>query len=71
MTETPELRLRLLLKEALERIDDARCTATDAWTASRLQIIEHDLSDMLALLTPANVAFRAEAGKGLAPRRRY
>jgi hypothetical protein len=60
MTTTPELRVRLLLREALERIDDARCTATDAWTATRLQIIERDLEDTLTLLVPANIARRAD-----------
>jgi hypothetical protein len=55
MTTTPELRVRLLLREALERIDDARCTATDAWTATRLQIIERDLEDTLTLLAPNHI----------------
>jgi hypothetical protein len=70
MTTTPELRVRLLLREALERIDDARCTATDAWTATRLQNIEHDLEDTLAQLRPDQITCRAEAKKDAAPRRR-
>jgi hypothetical protein len=52
MTTTPELRVRLLLREALERIDDARCTVPDALTATRLQMIERDLEETLTLLAP-------------------
>jgi hypothetical protein len=59
MTTTPELRVRLLLREALERIDDARCTATDAWTATRLQVIERELEDTLTLLAPKQIALHA------------
>jgi hypothetical protein len=69
MTTTPELRVRLLLREALERIDDARCTATDAWTATRLQIIERDLEDTLTLLVPTDIAMRNDNRHLRAPER--
>jgi hypothetical protein len=71
MTSTPELRVRLRLKEALERVNEARCAAADSWTATRLQIIERDLEDTLMLLTPDQIAWRAEAGKSAVPRRRH
>jgi hypothetical protein len=52
MTVTPDLHLRLRLKEALARVNDARCSAADAWTASRLRLIARDLEDTLQHLAP-------------------
>jgi hypothetical protein len=52
MTATPDLNLRLRLKEALARVNDARRSAADAWTASRLQRIARDLENTLVHLTP-------------------
>jgi hypothetical protein len=69
MTSTPELRVLLRLKEALEQVNEARCAAGDSWTAARIEIIEHDLEDMLMFLTPEKAAWRVEAGA--APRRRH
>jgi len=39
--------MRLRLKEALGRINDARRAAAGTWTASRLQLIARDLEDTL------------------------
>ncbi|MGO9170917.1 MAG: hypothetical protein ACLP7P_02975 [Rhodomicrobium sp.] len=47
MASTPNLQMRLRLKEALGRVNDARRTAGDSWTASRLQLIARDLEDTL------------------------
>jgi hypothetical protein len=51
MTATPDLNLRLRLKEALARVNDARRSAGDAQTASRLQLIARDLESTLLHLT--------------------
>jgi hypothetical protein len=69
MTATPELQVLLRLKEALEQVNEARCAAGDSWTAARLEIIEHDLEDMLMFLTPETTAWRVDGGA--APRRRH
>jgi hypothetical protein len=52
MTTTPDLNLRLRLKEALARVNDARRSAADAWTASRLLYIARDLEETLLHLAP-------------------
>jgi hypothetical protein len=39
--------MRLRLKEALGRINDARRAAGDTWTACRLQLIARDLEETL------------------------
>jgi hypothetical protein len=52
MTSTPDLHLRLRLKEALARVNDARRSAPDAWTASRLLLIARDLEHTLLHLAP-------------------
>jgi hypothetical protein len=52
MTTTPDLNLRLRLKEALARVNDARRSAADAWIASRLQLIARDLEATLLHLSP-------------------
>jgi hypothetical protein len=52
MMTTPGLNLRLRLKEALARVNDARRSAADDWTASRLQLIARDLENTLLHLTP-------------------
>ncbi len=52
MTPTPGLKVRIWLKEALARVDDARCSAADTWTLSRLQLIARELEDTLTHLAP-------------------
>ncbi len=57
MTPTPDLNVRIQLKEALARVDDARCSAADTWTLSRLQLIARDLEDTLTQLAPDPTLF--------------
>jgi hypothetical protein len=52
MTTTPDLNLRLRLKEALARVNDARRSAADTWIASRLLFIARDLEETLLHLAP-------------------
>ncbi len=51
MASTPNLQMRLRLKEALGRINEARRAAAGTWTASRLQLIARDLEDTISQLT--------------------
>ncbi len=52
MTSTPDLQVRLRIKEALARVNDARCAAADTWTVARLKLIARDLEDTLTHLAP-------------------
>jgi hypothetical protein len=65
MTSTPDLHLRLRLKEALARVNDARRSAGDAWTASRLQLIARDLEDTLHHLAPDPLDPHRQGGANL------
>jgi hypothetical protein len=62
MTATPDLHLRLRLKEALARVNDARRSAADVWTASRLQHIARDLEDTLHQLAPDPLDLHRQRG---------
>jgi hypothetical protein len=55
MTIESDLLTRVRLKEALVRVNDARCTATDSWTASRLELIALDIEETLAHLVPDRI----------------
>jgi hypothetical protein len=50
-----DLEVRLRIKEALARVEDARFAATDAWTSSRLQHIVRDLEETLTHLAPDRI----------------
>jgi hypothetical protein len=55
MTRSDDLRVRLRIKEALARVEDARFAAADSWTSSRLQCIARDLEETLIYLTPDRI----------------
>jgi hypothetical protein len=56
-----DLQVRLRIKEALARVNDARIAAAGTWTASRLQLIARDLEDTLVRLTPDPIALQPTA----------
>jgi hypothetical protein len=49
---TSHLQVRLRIKEALARVEDARIVAADSWTCSRLEHIVRDLEETLMHLAP-------------------
>jgi hypothetical protein len=51
-----DLQVRLRIKEALARVNDARAAAAGTRTAARLQLIARDLEDTLVHLTPDPIA---------------
>jgi hypothetical protein len=54
MTQS-NLEVRLRIKEALARVEDARIAAVDSWTCSRLQNIARDLAETLTYLVPDRI----------------
>jgi hypothetical protein len=50
-----DLQVRLRIKEALARVEDARFATADAWTSSRLQHIARDLEETLTYLAPDRI----------------
>jgi hypothetical protein len=50
-----DLKVRLRIKEALARVEDARIAAVDSWTCSRLQNIARDLEETLTYLAPDRI----------------
>jgi hypothetical protein len=52
---TPHLQVRLRIKEALARVEDARDAAADPWTSSQLQHIARDLEETLSHLAPDRI----------------
>jgi hypothetical protein len=50
-----DLQVRVRIKEALARIEDARFAAADSWTCARLQNIARELEETLTHLAPDRI----------------
>jgi hypothetical protein len=52
MNAPPDLRLRLSLRDAMNRIGDASYASSDAMIVARLKFVMKELDDIIAQVTP-------------------